>query len=166
MLRLVTPRGEPMKLNRLIAASIVGFSMLSASTSAFACDHDHDSGGSSWSWFGWCHHDHDHDGGGKGRRHAKGDERALDADTASCLLHRLLLSRSAVVCRGRSGESNRFDSGPKKIPPYATTPLLPRWTRTMSTNSRATGRSGSARRLTSSSTARAATAGHPVSIAV
>src|ERR1700677_1668866 len=60
-----------MKLNRLIAVSIVGFSMLSASTSAFACDHDHDSGGSSWSWFGCCHHDNGHDGasdkGGSGR---------------------------------------------------------------------------------------------------
>ncbi|WP_433968074.1 hypothetical protein [Tunturiibacter gelidiferens] len=49
-----------MKLNRLIAVSIVGFSLLTTSSSAFACDHDHDSG-SSWSWFGWCHHDHDHD---------------------------------------------------------------------------------------------------------
>ncbi len=33
-----------MKLNRLIAVSIVGFSLLTTSTSAFACDHDHDSG--------------------------------------------------------------------------------------------------------------------------
>ena len=48
-----------MKLNRLIAASIVGISLLAPSTSAFACDHD---GHSSWSWFGLCNHtDHDRD---------------------------------------------------------------------------------------------------------
>ena len=48
-----------MKLNRLIAASIVGISLLAPSTSAFACDHD---GHSSWSWFGFCNHtDHDKD---------------------------------------------------------------------------------------------------------
>ncbi len=48
-----------MKLNRLIAVSIVGFSLLTTSTSAFACDHE---SGSSWSFFGWCHHDnHDND---------------------------------------------------------------------------------------------------------
>jgi hypothetical protein len=46
-----------MKLNRLIAVSIVGFSLLTTSTSAFACDHE---SGSSWSFFGWCHHDNDH----------------------------------------------------------------------------------------------------------
>jgi uncharacterized membrane protein YgcG len=42
-----------MKLNRLIAASVVGFSLLTASTSAFACDHD---SGRSWSFFGFCNH--------------------------------------------------------------------------------------------------------------
>jgi hypothetical protein len=47
-----------MKLNRLIAVSIVGFSLFTTSTSAFACDHE--SGGGSSSWFGWCHHDNDH----------------------------------------------------------------------------------------------------------
>jgi uncharacterized membrane protein YgcG len=60
-----------MKLNRLIAASIVGISLLTTSTSAFACEHE----SHSWSWFGWCshtdkdrekdkdcdHHDRDHD---------------------------------------------------------------------------------------------------------
>jgi uncharacterized membrane protein YgcG len=42
-----------MKLTRLIAASIVGISLLAPATSAFACDHD----SHSWSWFGWCSHD-------------------------------------------------------------------------------------------------------------
>jgi hypothetical protein len=42
-----------MKLNRLIAVSIVGFSLLTTTTSAFACDHD----SHSWSFFGWCSHD-------------------------------------------------------------------------------------------------------------
>jgi len=61
-----------MKLNRLIAVSIVGFSLITTSTSAFACDHEKDS--HSWSFFGWCTHDdkdkdkdcdhHHHDGGG------------------------------------------------------------------------------------------------------
>jgi uncharacterized membrane protein YgcG len=51
-----------MKLNRLIAASVVGFSLLTTSTSAFACEHD----SHSWSFFGICshsfnHHDGDHD---------------------------------------------------------------------------------------------------------
>ena len=41
-----------MKLNRLIAASIVGISLLAPSTSAFACEHD----SHSWSFFGWCSH--------------------------------------------------------------------------------------------------------------
>jgi len=41
-----------MKLNRLIAASVVGFSLLTTSTSAFACEHE----SHSWSWFGWCNH--------------------------------------------------------------------------------------------------------------
>jgi hypothetical protein len=41
-----------MKLNRLIAASIVGISLLTTSTSAFACEHD----SHSWSWFGFCNH--------------------------------------------------------------------------------------------------------------
>jgi hypothetical protein len=47
-----------MKLNRLIAVSIVGFSLLTTSSSAFACDHE---GGGSPSYFGWCHRDHDCD---------------------------------------------------------------------------------------------------------
>ena len=42
-----------MKLNRLFAASIVAISLLTTSTSAFACDHD----SHSWSFFGWCNHD-------------------------------------------------------------------------------------------------------------
>ena len=42
-----------MKLHRLIAASVVGFSLLTASTSAFACDHD---SGRTWSFFGFCNH--------------------------------------------------------------------------------------------------------------
>ena len=47
-----------MKLNRLIAASIVGVSLLATSTPAFACDHD----SHSWSRFGFCNHtDHDKD---------------------------------------------------------------------------------------------------------
>jgi uncharacterized membrane protein YgcG len=67
-----------MKLNRLIAVSIVAISLLTTSTSAFASEHN------SWSWFGLCSHtdrekdkdcdhernherdhdrDHDHDGG-------------------------------------------------------------------------------------------------------
>jgi hypothetical protein len=63
-----------MKLNRLIAVTIVGISLLATSTSAFASEHN------SWSWFGLCSHtdrekekdcghnrdherDHDHDGG-------------------------------------------------------------------------------------------------------
>src|SRR5271156_880017 len=41
-----------MKLNRLIAASVVGISLLTTSTSAFACEHD----SHSWSWFGFCNH--------------------------------------------------------------------------------------------------------------
>jgi hypothetical protein len=55
-----------MKLNRLIAVSIVGCSLLTTSTSAFACEHD----SHSWSFFGWCSHndrekdkDCDHDRG-------------------------------------------------------------------------------------------------------
>ena len=56
-----------MKLNRLIAVSIVGFSLLTTSTSAFACEHD----SHSWSFFGICshafsHHDHDCDHNGNG----------------------------------------------------------------------------------------------------
>lgn len=58
-----------MKLNRLIAVSIVGFSLLTTSSSAFACDHD---SGSSGSWFGWCHHDHDHDHDGGGDKGGNG----------------------------------------------------------------------------------------------
>jgi len=55
----VNPEVTHMKLNRLIAASIVGISLLAPSTSAFACDHDSHS---SWSWFGFCNHtDHDRD---------------------------------------------------------------------------------------------------------
>jgi hypothetical protein len=63
-----------MKLNRLIAVTIVGISLLTTSTSAFASEHN------SWSWFGLCSHtdrekekdcdhnrdherDHDRDGG-------------------------------------------------------------------------------------------------------
>jgi uncharacterized membrane protein YgcG len=45
-----------MKLNRLIAASIVGFSLLTTSTSAFACEHD----SHSWSFFGICSHSFNH----------------------------------------------------------------------------------------------------------
>jgi hypothetical protein len=41
-----------MKLNRLIAVSVVGISLLSTSSSAFACEHD----SHSWSFFGWCSH--------------------------------------------------------------------------------------------------------------
>jgi hypothetical protein len=39
-----------MKLNRLIAVTIVGISLLTTSTSAFASEHN------SWSWFGLCSH--------------------------------------------------------------------------------------------------------------
>jgi hypothetical protein len=49
-----------MKLNRLIAATVVGISLLAPSTSAFACEHE----SHSWSWFGWCNHsdtDKEHD---------------------------------------------------------------------------------------------------------
>jgi hypothetical protein len=45
-----------MKLNRLLTASVLGFSLLT--TSAFACEHD----SHSWSFFGWCSHtDKDND---------------------------------------------------------------------------------------------------------
>jgi hypothetical protein len=65
-----------MKLNRLIAVSIVGFSLITTSTSAFACEHE----SHSWSFFGWCSHDDkdkdhkdcDHDrnsGGGRDCNH-------------------------------------------------------------------------------------------------
>ena len=60
-----------MKLNRLLAVSIVGMSLLTTSTSAFACEHD----SHSWSFFGFCNHtdkdkdkdrdcDHDRNKGG------------------------------------------------------------------------------------------------------
>jgi hypothetical protein len=39
-----------MKLNRLIAVTIVGISLLTTSTSAFASERN------SWSWFGLCSH--------------------------------------------------------------------------------------------------------------
>lgn len=72
----VYPEVTHMKLNRLIAVSIVGFSLLTTSTSAFACEHD----SHSWSWFGFCNHtdkdkdkdkdcDHDHNKGGHDCNH-------------------------------------------------------------------------------------------------
>jgi hypothetical protein len=44
-----------MKLNRLLIASLLGFSLLT--TSALACDKGSSSHESHWSLFGWCHHD-------------------------------------------------------------------------------------------------------------
>jgi hypothetical protein len=49
-----------MKLNRLLMASLLGFSLITSS--ALACDKgSSSSSGSSqeshWSFFGWCHHD-------------------------------------------------------------------------------------------------------------
>jgi len=46
-----------MKLNRLLTASLLGFSLLT--TSAFACEHSSsnsgNSAGSHWSFLDWCH---------------------------------------------------------------------------------------------------------------
>ena len=46
-----------MKLNRLLSASVLGFSLLT--TSAFACEHSSNSRSGEenhWSFTGWCHH--------------------------------------------------------------------------------------------------------------
>jgi hypothetical protein len=72
-----------MKLNRLLIASLLGFSLLT--TSALACDKGGSSHESHWSFFGWCHHDDnsgghdcdDHDGGSGSdcnRHDAKGND--------------------------------------------------------------------------------------------
>ena len=49
-----------MKINRLLIASLLGFSLLT--TSALACDHtgSGSSEESHWSLLGWCHHTTDH----------------------------------------------------------------------------------------------------------
>lgn len=77
-----------MKLNQLLTASVLGFSLITTS-SAFACEHS--SGGNSsshqdnhWSFFDWCHHaisdshrecDHDGQNTGNGNNcdHGKGN---------------------------------------------------------------------------------------------
>ena len=62
-----------MKLNRMLTASVLGFSLLT--TSAFACEHGSNGGGeeSHWSFLGWCHHFTDHerecDQNGQNSRH-------------------------------------------------------------------------------------------------
>jgi|SRR6516165_7499572 hypothetical protein len=61
-----------MKINRLLIAPLLGFSLLT--TSALACDHGDNKGQTSgWSFFGWCHH-HDDDNDHHDRDHDKGHD--------------------------------------------------------------------------------------------